>query len=517
MDGSFLVLGVGTDTGAGWAAVREDAHRVMSALQPWATESAYLLMADEEVDERRGWPAASWQRLAALRAAADPHGLFVPRTLGDSRSADPPGSSQAQGRLKVPGPPWWTPATTTRRNTMTEHDTRTDRSRPSRPSRSWTPARPAPSPSPATTAYDALVSPWNVAIPVRPAAVVAAQTAQDVVEAVRFAARHDLHVTPQATGHGPMAELLTELLVTTQGLDECVVHPEGWARVGAGVKWLRVVEAAAPHGLAPLSGSITDVGIVGYTTGGGLGPMARTYGMAIDQVRAIEVVTGDGELRRVTPTEHPELFFALRGAKGMLGIVTAIEFDLVHQPTFYGGSLWFDGDDAAAVIEQWLHWSEDLPELATTSIALFQLPAMPDVPPPLADRLTLSVRYVWTGDPEEGERRFAEIREAAPVLLDDVALKPYTAIDSVAHRPAGPDAGARGGRRAHRLPGRGRRGHARPDRARLGVTAGPGGGAPDGWGDRACRRAPERLLLAGRGVLPAPGRHRGGARGGGAR
>ncbi len=291
---------------------------------------------------------------------------------------------------------------------------------------------------PGDEAYDALVSPWNVAIPVRPAAVVAAQSAQDVVEAVRFAARHDLRVTPQATGHGPIAELVTELLVATRGLDECVVHPEGWARVGAGVKWLRVVEAAAPYGLAPLSGSITDVGIVGYTTGGGLGPMARTYGMAIDKVRAIEVVTGDGELRRATPTEHPELFFGLRGAKGMLGIVTAIEFDLVHQPTFYGGSLWFDGDDAPTVINRWLHWSDAQPELATTSIGLFQLPAMPEVPPVLAERLTLSVRYVWTGDPEEGERRFAEIREAAPVLLDDVSLKPYTAIDSVHTDPLDP-------------------------------------------------------------------------------
>lgn len=291
---------------------------------------------------------------------------------------------------------------------------------------------------PGDDAYDGLVSPWNVAIPVRPAAVLAAQSAQDVVEAVRFAARHDLRVTPQATGHGPMAELLTELLVTTRGLDECVVHPEGWARVGAGVKWLRVVEAAAPYGLAPLSGSITDVGIVGYTTGGGLGPMARTHGMAIDKVRAIEVVTGDGELRRATPTEHPELFFGLRGGKGMLGIVTAIEFDLVQQPTFYGGSLWFDGEDAATVIERWLHWSDEQPELATTSIGLFQLPAMPDVPPELAERLTLSVRYVWTGDPEEGERRFAEIREAAPILLDDVSLKPYTAIDSVHTDPLDP-------------------------------------------------------------------------------
>lgn len=286
--------------------------------------------------------------------------------------------------------------------------------------------------------YTSLVSPWNVAIPVQPVAVVAAETDQDVVEAVRFAAEHGLRVTPQATGHGPMADLLTELLVLTKGLDEVVVHPEGWARVGAGVKWLKVVEAAAPYGLAPLSGSITDVGIVGYTTGGGLGPMARTYGMAIDKVRAIEVVTGDGVLRRVTPTEHPDLFFALRGGKGMLGIVTAIEFDLVHQPTFYGGSLWFDGADAPSVISAWREWSDDLPELGTTSFALFQMPEMPGVPPMLAGRLTLSVRYVWTGDADEGERRFAPMRAAAPVILDDVAHKPYTAIDSVHTDPLDP-------------------------------------------------------------------------------
>lgn len=287
--------------------------------------------------------------------------------------------------------------------------------------------------------YDALISPWNVAVPVRPAAVLAAHDAQDVVEAVQFAARHGIRVTPQATGHGPMADLTTELLVTTKELDEVVIHPEeGWARAGAGVKWLKVVEAAAPYGLAPLSGSITDVGIVGYTTGGGLGPMARTYGLAIDKVRAIEVVTGDGVLRRVTPTEDPELFFALRGAKGMLGIITAIEFDLVHQPRFYGGSLWFDGADAPAVIDAWRAWSAELPEEGTTSFALFQLPDMEGVPPMLAGRLTLSIRFVWTGSADEGERWFAAMRAAAPVILDDVADKPYTAIDSVHTDPLDP-------------------------------------------------------------------------------
>ena len=114
-----------------------------------------------------------------------------------------------------------------------------------------------------------------------------------------------------------------------RGLDEVTVHPEGWARVGAGVKWRRVsgrrARTAWPGSTAPPS----DVGIVGYTTGGGVGPMARTYGIAADRVRAFEVVTGDGVFRRVTPTEHPDLFFALRGGKGAAGIVTAIEFDLI--------------------------------------------------------------------------------------------------------------------------------------------------------------------------------------------
>ena len=86
MDGAFLVLGVGTDTGAGWTAVRQDAARVMDALRPWQSGRAYLLMADEEVDERRGWSDASWQRLAAIRAASDPDGLFVPRDPTSRRS-----------------------------------------------------------------------------------------------------------------------------------------------------------------------------------------------------------------------------------------------------------------------------------------------------------------------------------------------------------------------------------------------------------------------------------------------
>ena len=196
--------------------------------------------------------------------------------------------------------------------------------------------------------YAALSTPWLLTVPMRPAAVVAVRTAEDVVATVRFAREHGYTVGVQATGHGADSSYAGHLLVVTKGLDEVTVHPEGWARVGAGVKWLPVIRAAAPYGLAPLNGSTSDVGVVGYTTGGGVGPMARTYGLAADKVRAFEVVTGDGEFRRVTPTEHPDLFFALRGGKGATAIVTAVEFDLVHLPTFYGGAVYFDGADAAA-------------------------------------------------------------------------------------------------------------------------------------------------------------------------
>jgi hypothetical protein len=286
--------------------------------------------------------------------------------------------------------------------------------------------------------YDALVSPWNLAVPMRPAAVVAVRTAEDVAAAVRFAGAHGFTAGVQATGHGAERSLAGHLLIVTRGLDECTVHPEGWARVGAGVKWAALVAAAAPHGLAGINGSTTDVSIVGYTTGGGVGPLARTYGINADRVRAFEVVTGDGVFRRVTATEYPDLFFALRGGKGAAGIVTALELDLVRMPEFYGGAVYFAAEDAAAVIDRWRDWADELPELGTTSFAIFQLPPLPDIPAPLAGRMTLGVRFLWTGEPAEGARLLDQIRAVAPVILDDAVLRPYTEIDHVHADPVDP-------------------------------------------------------------------------------
>jgi FAD/FMN-containing dehydrogenase len=285
--------------------------------------------------------------------------------------------------------------------------------------------------------YARLAMPFNTAVTTTPTAVAEARDAEDVAEAVRFAAAAGLPVAVQATGHGIADALDGALLVHTGGLDECAVHyPDGWARVGAGVRWQQVLDAAAPYGLAGLAGSAPGVGVVGYTTGGGLGPVARTFGYASDLVRAVELVTGDGELRRVEPGH--ELFAAVRGGKGAVGIVTAMEFDLFEQREVYGGALWFDGAAAADVLGAWRTWSQALPEQATTSIALMQLPPLPAVPPPLAGKLTMSVRYVWTGSAADGEELLRPLRKVAEPIVDTVTTLPYASIGVVHSDPVDP-------------------------------------------------------------------------------
>ncbi|WP_208092273.1 FAD-binding oxidoreductase [Blastococcus xanthinilyticus] len=285
------------------------------------------------------------------------------------------------------------------------------------------------------------VAPFNLALTPRPAVVVGATGTADVAAAVRWAARAGLPVAVRATGHGMTSSLDDALLVNTSRLDTVEIDPAGrCARVGAGVRWRQVVDAAAPHGLAPLSGSSSAVGVVGYTLGGGLGELSRKYGFAADLVRRASLVTADGSIRTVDADTDPELFWGLRGGKGSFGIVTELEFDLVPVTSLYGGGIFFPGSAAADVLHAWRRWTATVPEETTSSIAVLRMPPDPAVPEPLRGQTVVHLRVAHLGPVDEGAALLAPMRAAAPALIDTVAELPYTAVDAIHMDPTTPAA-----------------------------------------------------------------------------
>ncbi|WP_433200676.1 FAD-binding oxidoreductase [Dactylosporangium sp. CS-047395] len=281
---------------------------------------------------------------------------------------------------------------------------------------------------------------WNLAVPQRPSVVVGAAGDLDVQAAVRFAARHDLPVAVVATGHGAVHHADGGLLINTRRMRGITIDAaRRAARVEAGVEWQEVLDAAAAHGLAPLAGSSPNVGVVGYTLGGGLSPaLGRTYGFAADHVTAIELVTADGVLRRADADHEPELFWALRGGKGNFGVVTALEFDLMPVSRLYGGGLYFSAEHVEPVLAEYRRLVADAPDELTLSFAFLRLPPLPFLPEPLQGRFSLHVRVAYLGTAEEGERLIAGLRAIGPRLLDTVAEMPFTAIAGIHADPVDP-------------------------------------------------------------------------------
>jgi hypothetical protein len=284
------------------------------------------------------------------------------------------------------------------------------------------------------------VATWNVAVQHTPAIAVGATCAADVAAAVSWAVAHDLRVAVQATGHGPVRNAAGSLMITTRRMQGVQIDPERrTARVEAGVKWVRVLEAAGEFGLAGLCGSSSDVGVVGYTLGGGLGSLGRKYGFAADHVQAVEIVTADGRLRRLTADSEPELFWAVRGGKGNFGIATAIEIELFPVSGLYAGGIFFADEDMAAVLHAFREWAPTLPEDVSTSIAVMRLPDMEFLPPPLRGQTVVHLRYAYSGtDFDEGERIVAPMKGAGRILLGFIGPIRSTEMDSIHMDPVDP-------------------------------------------------------------------------------
>ena len=294
---------------------------------------------------------------------------------------------------------------------------------------------------PGDPGYDAARVAWNLAVEQHPAAVAQPRSAEDVSEVVRAAVAAGLRVAPQSTGHnaGPLAArgLDDVVIVHTSGLDQVSVDPTTrTCRVGGGAVWLPAVEAAAAEGLACLHGSSPDVGIAGYSLGGGIGWYARKLGLATNSLTAAEVVVADGTLLRVDAEHHPELFWALRGGGGSFGVVTALEFRLYDIETAYAGMLIWDVAQARTVLRRWARWAVTAPDEVTTSFRIMHLPPLPELPDMLRGRSVVVIDGAVLGTDEEAARILADLRELEPEV-DTFARVPAASLVRLHMDPEG--------------------------------------------------------------------------------
>lgn len=268
--------------------------------------------------------------------------------------------------------------------------------------------------------WDAVRAAWNLVIDQQPAMVARPRNVDEVAAAVGYARANGLRVSVQAEGHGagPLAGVGDEtLLIKTGRMRGAEIDASRRrARVGAGAKWQDVSALASSQGLSGLSGSSAEVGIVGYTLGGGHGWLARKHGLACNSVTAAEIVTADGEHLRVDSENEPDLFWALRGGGGSFGVVTALEFELYPVPELYAGMLAWPWERTADVLYAWSDWVFDLPSEMGTWVRTLQVPPLPMVPEPVRGRQLVVVEAAYLGAEEAGRELLRPLRDLAPEM-----------------------------------------------------------------------------------------------------
>jgi len=281
---------------------------------------------------------------------------------------------------------------------------------------------------------------WNLAVDQQPAAVALPESAEDVVAVVRWARSRGLRVAPQGTGHNAaaMGSLAHTLLVKTERMRGVEIDPDArTARVEAGVLWAEVAEAAAEHGLAALAGSSPDVGVVGYSLGGGISWLGRCYGLAANSVTAVELVNAEGEIVRADHENESELFWALRGGGGSFGVVTALEFQLYPIAEVYAGVLFFPIERGTEVLRAWSRWTEDVPDEVTSVGRFLQFPPIPDIPEPLRGGSFVVVEATSLLSESATDELLAPLRELGPAM-DTFATIPVQRLSSLHMDPEHP-------------------------------------------------------------------------------
>lgn len=270
---------------------------------------------------------------------------------------------------------------------------------------------------------------WNLIVQHQPAVVIQAKDESDVQAAIRFANSQDLPIAVQATGHGQFKTCEGGLLLNISELTDVQIDPAAkTAKIGGGTRWSKVIEAAQPYNLMPVSGSSPGVGVVGYTIGGGYGIFSRQYGLGVDQVLSIRLVTPNGDIEAITAETNPDLFWAILGGGGAFGVVTQIEVQLHAQPTIFGGSVMFDASLSKDVYAAYLAYTKQAPEHVMSALTTITFPPAPFIPDFLHGRSMIIFSAAVLGDIDNAEILLAPIRGLEGAEFD--AFHPMTYADT---------------------------------------------------------------------------------------
>ena len=288
---------------------------------------------------------------------------------------------------------------------------------------------------PGDDGYDESRTVWNGMIDREPAVVVRCTRVADVVAAVDVARENGHPLAVKGGGHHVSGAGVCDdgIQIDLGSMDQVVVDPDArTARVGAGATWGDVDRETLAYDLAVPAGQDPNIGVAGLTLGGGVGWLSREHGLTCDNLLAADVVTADGEVVRASESEHPDLFWGLRGGGGNFGIVTEFEFRLhAVEPEVLAGSLIYHMEDAQEVFQRYRSFMADAPREVRPLLGITELPAASYYPEEVHGTRVVMLVMFYGGDPEEGKAVLAPLREFGDPVSDSVRRRSYGAWQRV--------------------------------------------------------------------------------------
>lgn len=284
---------------------------------------------------------------------------------------------------------------------------------------------------PGEDAYESARKIWNAMIDKHPALIVRCASRLDVVHAVNFARDNGLVLAIRSGGHNIAGSAMCDggLVIDLSQMKAVSVDPEQRrVSIESGLTLADIDAATQAYGLATPVGINSTTGVAGLTLGGGFGWLSRKYGLTIDNLISAEVVTAAGEVLHTSATEHPDLFWALRGGGGNFGVVTRFEFQL-HSlgPDVLSGLIVYPISEAKSILQQYREFIAKAPDSLSVWTVLRQAPPLPFLPDAVHGTEVIILAVFYAGDPKQGEPLVEPLRKFGTVLGEHIGVQPYTA------------------------------------------------------------------------------------------